>query len=89
MQMQSARPEWTAKPGVAFSLAHELSAFDHAANSSPSAALPPDPRVEVVVLLRNDPVSGLRVLRPAQQSGWRSNAVCSRAASCRRANGGR
>lgn len=62
MQMRLARPERTAKPGVAFSLAHKLPAFNHAANSSPSAALPPDQRVEMVVLSRNDPVSGMRVL---------------------------
>ena len=53
MQMQLSRLDVPAKPGVAFPLVQKLLAFN-----TPSA-----PRVEVVILSRNDPVSGLRVLR--------------------------
>jgi 5'-nucleotidase len=53
MQMQLERIDVTAKPGVAFPLVQKLLAFN--ASSAP--------RVEVVILSRNDPVSGLRVLR--------------------------
>ena len=55
MEMQRARLEIPAKPGVAFSLVKKLLAF----NETPSQ------RVEVVILSRNDPVSGLRVMRSA------------------------
>ena len=51
MQLQLVRLEQPARPGVAFSLVNKLLAFN-----SPGAA-----RVEVVILSRNDPVSGLRV----------------------------
>ncbi len=60
MQLQLARLEQPARPGVAFSLVHKLLAFNHAA---------PQPRVEVVILSRNDPVSGMRVFRSAQHYG--------------------
>ncbi len=53
---QLERVEQPAKPGVAFSLVKKLLAFN-----TPEAQ-----RVEVVILSRNDPVSGLRVMRSAQ-----------------------
>ena len=56
MQLQLARLEQPARPGVAFSLAHKLLAF----NDEGAA------RVEVVILSRNDPVSGMRVFRSCQ-----------------------
>ena len=56
MQMQLQRLEQPAKPGVAFSLVKKLLAFN-----TPGAQ-----RVEVVILSRNDPVSGLRVMRSAE-----------------------
>ena len=56
MQMQLQRVEQPAKPGVAFSLVKKLLAFN-----TPGAQ-----RVEVVILSRNDPVSGLRVMRSAE-----------------------
>jgi 5'-nucleotidase len=54
--LQFARLEVPARPGVAFPLVKKLLAF------GPS-------RVEVVVLSKNDPVSGLRVFRTAKQAG--------------------
>ena len=60
MQQQLQRLDVPAPPGVAFSLARKLLAFN--AGSSP-------PRVEVVILSRNDPVSGLRVFRSCQHYG--------------------
>ncbi len=59
MQLQLQRVEQPARPGVAFSLVNKLLAFN-------TADLP---RVEVVILSRNDPVSGLRVFRSAQHYG--------------------
>ncbi len=59
MQLQLARLEQPARPGVAFSLVHKLLAFNE----------PGRPRVEVVILSRNDPVSGMRVFRSAQHYG--------------------
>ena len=56
MQMQLQRVEQPAKPGVAFSLVKKLLAFN----------TPGVQRVEVVILSRNDPVSGLRVMRSAE-----------------------
>ena len=55
MQLQRERLDIPAKPGVAFSLVKKLLAF----NETPSQ------RVEVVILSRNDLVSGLRVMRSA------------------------
>ena len=55
MRMQLDRVQQAAKPGVAFSLVKKLLAF----NSQEVQ------RVEVVILSRNDPVSGLRVMRSA------------------------
>ena len=54
--LQFARLDVPARPGVAFPLVKKLLAF------GPS-------RVEVVVLSKNDPVSGLRVFRTAKQAG--------------------
>ena len=56
MKLQLDRLEMTAKPGVAFSLVKKLLAFNDAETQ----------RVEVVILSRNDPVSGLRVFRSVQ-----------------------
>ena len=59
MDLQLQRLEQPAKPGVAFSLVKKLLAFNQ----------PDDARVEVVILSRNDPVSGMRVFRSAQHYG--------------------
>ena len=59
MQLQLDRLEQPARPGVAFSLVTKLLAFN-----APGA-----PRVEVVILSRNDPVSGMRVFRSAKHYG--------------------
>jgi 5'-nucleotidase len=56
MAMQMARIDQPAKPGVAFSLVKKLLAFNTEAEQ----------RVEVVILSRNDPVSGLRVMKSAE-----------------------
>ncbi len=58
MQLQLQRLDEPARPGVAFSLVRKLLAFNADA-----------PRVEVVILSRNDPVSGMRVFRSAQHYG--------------------
>jgi 5'-nucleotidase len=60
MQLQLQRLEHAAKPGVAFSLVNKLLAFNQGAAS---------PKVEVVILSRNDPVSGMRVFRSCQHYG--------------------
>ncbi len=59
MALQLQRLDQPAQPGVAFSLVHKLLGFN----------TPGHPRVEVVVVSRNDPVSGLRVFRSAQSHG--------------------
>ena len=59
MDLQLQRLEEPAKPGVAFSLVKKLLAFNDMAAR----------RVEVVILSRNDPVSGMRVFRSAQHYG--------------------
>ena len=59
MALQLERLDFPAKPGVAFSLVKKLLAFNE-----PNAQ-----RVEVVILSRNDPVSGMRVFRSAQHYG--------------------
>jgi 5'-nucleotidase len=59
MKLQLDRLEVPAKPGVAFSLVRKLLAFNDADAQ----------RVEVVILSRNDPVSGMRVFRSAQHYG--------------------
>jgi 5'-nucleotidase len=59
MKLQYERLDVPAKPGVAFSLVKKLLAFNHANV----------PRIEVVILSRNDPVSGMRVFRSAAHYG--------------------
>jgi 5'-nucleotidase len=56
MKLQLDRLEEPARPGVAFSLVRKLLAFNDAQAQ----------RVEVVILSRNDPVSGMRVFRSAK-----------------------
>jgi len=58
MQLQFERLNVPAKPGVAFSLVKKLLAF----NSDGVK------RVEVVILSRNDPVSGMRIFRSSQSN---------------------
>ena len=65
MAMQRKRLEQAAPPGVAYALVKKLLAFD------PPDAAESQRRVEVVVVSRNDPVSGLRVFRSAKQAGLR------------------
>ncbi len=62
MHLQLEKLEEPAKPGVAFSLVKKLLSFNQAESSKPLD----QPRVEVVILSRNDPVSGMRVARSAQ-----------------------
>jgi len=59
VQLQRDRLDVPAQPGVAFSLVRKLLAFNS----------PGHQRVEVVVLSRNDPVSGMRVFRSAKAHG--------------------
>lgn len=61
MELQLERLEHPAAPGVAFSLVKKLMMFNEED--------PKNPRVEVVILSRNDPVSGLRVFRSATHYG--------------------
>jgi 5'-nucleotidase len=67
MALQLQRLDVPAKPGVAFSLVKKLLAFNQAPTDplNQSANQP----VEVVILSRNDPVSGMRVFRSAQHYG--------------------
>lgn len=67
MALQLERLDIPAKPGVAFSLVKKLLAFNHSPASS--AQQPTSQPVEVVILSRNDPVSGMRVFRSAQHYG--------------------
>jgi 5'-nucleotidase len=64
MALQLQRLEQPARPGVAFSLVKKLLAF----NQGPPGGGGSQP-VEVVILSRNDPVSGMRVFRSAQHYG--------------------
>jgi 5'-nucleotidase len=59
MRLQLERLDQPARPGIAFSLIRKLLAFNDAAAQ----------RVEVVILSRNDPVSGMRVFRSAKAAG--------------------
>ena len=71
MQLQLDRLDVPAKPGVAFSLVKKLLAFNDVPETSgeaPANGKSPQ-RVEVVILSRNDPVSGMRVFRSAQHYG--------------------
>ena len=65
MKLQLDRLEQPAKPGVAFSLIKKLLAFNEVANAQGDGQAAVQ-RVEVVILSRNDPVSGLRVFRSVQ-----------------------
>ena len=53
MEMQLGRIDQPARPGIAFSLIKKLLAFNDTTTQ----------RVEVVILSRNDPVSGMRIFR--------------------------
>ena len=59
VQLQRERLDVPATPGVALPLVRKLLAFNHGGQR----------RVEVVVLSRNDPVSGMRVFRSAKAHG--------------------
>jgi 5'-nucleotidase len=59
LELQRQRLEIPAQRGIAFSLVQKLLAFN-----TPDAR-----RVEVVILSRNDPVSGLRVFHSAESAG--------------------
>jgi len=59
IELQLSRLDVPAKAGVAFPLVQKLLAFN-----TPGAQ-----RVEVVILSKNDPVSGLRIFRSAQRAG--------------------
>ena len=59
MALQLDKVDEPAKPGVAFSLVRKLLAFN----------TPEQARVEVVILSRNDPASGMRVFRSAKHYG--------------------
>ncbi|MET0312747.1 MAG: 5'-nucleotidase [Burkholderiaceae bacterium] len=59
MKLQLEKLDEPARPGVAFSLVRKLLAFNDADTR----------RVEVVILSRNDPVSGMRVFRSASHYG--------------------
>ena len=59
MRLQLERLDAPAKPGVAFSMVQKLLAFN----------TPEVQQVEVVILSRNDPVSGMRVFRSARHYG--------------------
>ncbi len=67
MMLQRERFDEPARPGVAYALVRKLLAFD-------PPGLPEDQRkIEVVIVSRNDPVSGLRVFRSAEKAGLRLN----------------
>ena len=75
MALQLERLDVPAPPGVAFSLVQKLLAFNQGApqitepaGKDTSAVTPTQP-VEVVILSRNDPVSGMRVFRSAKHYG--------------------
>jgi 5'-nucleotidase len=59
IDLQYSRMEVPAKEGVAFALVKKLLAFN----------TPESQRVEVVILSKNDPVSGLRIFRSAKFAG--------------------
>ncbi len=59
MQLQLDRLDVAAAPGVAFPLVRKLLAFNDASTQ----------RVEVVMLSRNDPVSGMRIFRSVREAG--------------------
>ena len=59
MERQLEQLDTPAQPGVAFALARKLLAFN----------TPDTQRVEVIIVSRNDPVSGLRVFNSASSQG--------------------
>lgn len=61
MRLQLERLDQAARPGIAFSLVRKLLAFNDTSSQ----------RVEVVMLSRNDPVSGMRIFRSADTHGIR------------------
>lgn len=61
IDLQYAKLDVPAKEGVAFGLVKKLLAFNTADTQ----------RVEVVILSKNDPVSGLRIFRSAERAGLR------------------
>ncbi len=65
MALQRERLDVCAPPGVAGALVRKLLRFD------PPGRPASQRRIEVVVVSRNDPVSGLRVFRSAQDAGLR------------------
>jgi 5'-nucleotidase len=67
MALQLQRLDIPAKPGVAFSLVEKLLAFNGSVKDAGSSN--DQHPVEVVILSRNDPVSGMRVFRSAQHYG--------------------
>jgi len=76
MALQLQRLDMPAKPGVAFSLVKKMLAFNAVGSTSvghggSQAALSSanNQPVEVVILSRNDPVSGLRVMKSAAHYG--------------------
>ncbi len=71
MQLQLERLDVPAQPGIAYSLVRKLLRFNDGGQQ----------RVEVVILSRNDPVSGMRVFRSgAASTASRCSAACSRRA---------
>ncbi len=58
-ELQLSRLDQPAHPGIAFPLVEKLLAFN----------TPDQKRVAVIILSRNDPVSGLRVFRSADAAG--------------------
>ena len=72
MQLQLDRLDVPARPGVAFSLVKKLLAFNE----------PAQQRVEVVVLSRNDPVSGMRVFRSASSENSTASPSNAMRTSC-------
>ena len=76
MKLQLQRLDIPAKPGVAFSLVKKLLAFNDAPASKDTDGKDTNghggagrQRVEVAILSRNDPVSGMRVFRSAKHYG--------------------
>ncbi|MFA7667456.1 MAG: 5'-nucleotidase, partial [Burkholderiaceae bacterium] len=65
MSLQRGRLDQAAQPGVAWALVRKLLEFD------PPGRAERDRRIEVVVVSRNDPVSGLRVFKSAASAGLR------------------
>ena len=69
MALQLQRLDLPAKPGVAFSLVRKLLAFNDNGAAHDATGKAASRPVEVVILSRNDPVSGMRVFRSASHYG--------------------